>query len=77
VGLRPDEVIAFYQFTQSLWPHWALEFTQLLTEINTRGKNKKKFLGSTVGPVREADNLTVICDLIVWTMWDPQHPTIL
>jgi hypothetical protein len=35
------------------------------------------FLGSRAWPVRRADNLVTICDPIVWTMWDPQHLTIL
>jgi hypothetical protein len=29
------------------------------------------FLGSKVWRVPRADNLTAICELIVWTMWDP------
>jgi hypothetical protein len=40
--------------------------TQPLTEINTRGRNKKKmFLGSRAWPAREADNLTAICEPVV------------
>jgi hypothetical protein len=35
------------------------------------------FLKSGVRPVREADNLTAICEPIVWTMWDIQHLTTL
>jgi hypothetical protein len=31
------------------------------------------FLGSKVRRVRKADNLNTICELIVWTMWDPRH----
>jgi hypothetical protein len=23
--------------------------------------------------VRDSDNLTAICELIVWKMWEPQH----
>jgi hypothetical protein len=26
-----------------------------------------------VQPVHKADNLTAICELTVYTMWDPQH----
>jgi hypothetical protein len=33
------------------------------------------FLGIKSRPVRKADNLTAICEPIVWTMWDPQHLT--
>jgi hypothetical protein len=29
------------------------------------------FLESKVRQVRKADNLTAICEPIVWTMWDP------
>jgi hypothetical protein len=35
------------------------------------------FLGSKVRRVRKADNLTAICEPIVWAMWDPQHLTTL
>jgi hypothetical protein len=31
------------------------------------------FLGSRAQPVHKADNLTAICELTVYTMWDPQH----
>jgi hypothetical protein len=33
------------------------------------------FLGSKVQLVRRADNLTIIYELIVYTMWDLQHLT--
>jgi hypothetical protein len=33
------------------------------------------FLESRVRPVRGADNLTAICEPIVWTNWDPHNPT--
>jgi hypothetical protein len=29
------------------------------------------FLGSKVWPVCRADNLTTICELTVYTVWDP------
>jgi hypothetical protein len=29
------------------------------------------FLESKVRPVRKADNLTAICEPIVYTLWDP------
>jgi hypothetical protein len=35
------------------------------------------FLGSIARPERKANNLTVICEPIVYTMWDPQHLTTL
>jgi hypothetical protein len=45
-------------------------FTQPLTQISTKGR-KVMFLGSKARPVRRADNLPAICELIVYTMWDP------
>jgi hypothetical protein len=36
-------------------------------------QKKKMFLGCKAGPVRKADSFTAICELIVWTMWNPQH----
>jgi hypothetical protein len=33
------------------------------------------FLGSRARPVRRADNVTAICEPIVYTLWDPQHLT--
>jgi hypothetical protein len=47
--------------------------TQILTEMST----KKMFLGSRAQPANKADSLTAICELIVYTVWDPQHQTIL
>jgi hypothetical protein len=44
-GSRPDEVNDFYQFTQSFRSHYALGFTQPLTEMSTRSI-KIMFLGS-------------------------------
>jgi hypothetical protein len=35
------------------------------------------FLGSNTRPVREADNLTAICETVAETMWHPQHLTTL
>jgi hypothetical protein len=48
-----------------LRPHYALEFTQPLTEISTRNIKIIMFLGSKVRPVRRADNFTAICEPIV------------
>jgi hypothetical protein len=31
----------------------------------------RKFVGSRGRPVREADNLTPLCEPIIWTVWDP------
>jgi hypothetical protein len=35
------------------------------------------FLGSKARQVRKFDKFTAICEPIVYTMWDPQHLTIL
>jgi hypothetical protein len=35
------------------------------------------FLGSRVRPVRKADNLTAICEQVVYKMWAPKHLTTL
>jgi hypothetical protein len=35
------------------------------------------FLGSRGRPVRKADNFTATFEPIVYTMWDPEHLTIL
>jgi hypothetical protein len=37
--------------------------------------SRKMFLGSRARPVRRTDDLTIIYDPIVYTMWDPQHFT--
>jgi hypothetical protein len=44
----------------------ALESTQPLTEMSTRN-----LPGVKGRLVREADNLTTICELIVWKLWSP------
>jgi hypothetical protein len=33
------------------------------------------FLGSRAWPAHKADHLSAICELIVWTVWSPQHLT--
>jgi hypothetical protein len=48
---------------------WGL--LSLKTEMNTRNVKIIMFLGSKVRRVRKADNLTAICEPIVYTMWDP------
>jgi hypothetical protein len=51
----------------------ALGSTQPLTEMSTRnlpGRDKGR-------PTRKADNLTAICEQIVWKMWEPRRLTTL
>jgi hypothetical protein len=50
----------------------ALGSTQLLTEMSTRN-----LPGGKGRQVRGADNLTAICEPIVYKMWEPRHLTIL
>jgi hypothetical protein len=50
----------------------ALGSTQPLTEMNARN-----FPGDKGRPVREADNLTAICEPIVYKMWEPRRLTTL
>jgi hypothetical protein len=44
--------------------------TQPLTEMSTRN-----FLGVKGWPARRADNLTAICEPIVWKTWKPRTLT--
>jgi hypothetical protein len=48
----------------------ALRSIQPLTEMSTRN-----FLGGKGRPGRKADNLTSICELIVYKMWEPRPLT--
>jgi hypothetical protein len=47
----------------------ALGSTQPLTEISTRN-----LPGDKEWPARKADNLTFICEQIVYKMWEPPRP---
>jgi hypothetical protein len=48
----------------------ALVSTRPLTEMSTRN-----FPEGKERPARGADNLTAICELIVWKMWEPRRLT--
>jgi hypothetical protein len=50
----------------------ALGSTQPLTEMSTRN-----LPGDKGWPESKADNLTAICEPIVWKMWEPRRLTIL
>jgi hypothetical protein len=50
----------------------ALGSTQSLTEMSTRNLR-----GGKGRPARGADNLTAICELIVYKMWEPRRLTTL
>jgi hypothetical protein len=64
----PNEVIAVLDLPDL---SMALGLTQPLTEIST-----KNLPGSKERPARKADNLTAICEPIVYTMWVPEHLTL-
>jgi hypothetical protein len=38
---------------------------------------RNDYQGSNVRPMRKADNLTTICEPIVWKMWDARRLTTL
>jgi hypothetical protein len=44
---------------------------------SNRNEYQETFLGSRVRPAHNTDNPIAICEPIVYTMWDPQHLTIL
>jgi hypothetical protein len=50
----------------------ALGSTKPLAEISTGN-----LPGDKGRPGRKADNLTAICEPIIWKMWEPWRPTIL
>jgi hypothetical protein len=69
--LNPDEV-EFFNLPNPSSRTVALGSTQPLTEMSTRN-----IPGGKGQLARKADNLTTICEPIVWKMWEPQHLTTL
>jgi hypothetical protein len=65
-GSSPDEVDFFHPSSRTM----ALGSTQPLTEMSARN-----LPGGNGRPARKADNLTAICEQIVWILWDPQRLT--
>jgi hypothetical protein len=65
----PDEV-DFFNLPKPSSRTMALGSTQPLTEMSTRN-----LPGGEGRPARKADNLTAICEPIVYKMWEPQHLT--
>jgi hypothetical protein len=63
-GSRPDLVNEFVKFISSFRPHWALRFTQPLTETSSRSRGIM-FLEIEARPVRGTENFTAICEPIV------------
>jgi hypothetical protein len=71
-GSIPDEVIGFINLPNLSSRTMPLGSTQLVIEMSTRnlpwGKER---------PARKADNLTAICEPIVYKIWEPRRPTTL
>jgi hypothetical protein len=51
-GSRTGEAIEFFQFTLSFQPHYALEFTQALTEMSIENRKYVRFEVSTAVTMR-------------------------
>jgi hypothetical protein len=71
-GSCPDEVIVFFDWRNPPSRTMALGSTQPLTEMNTRNVPGGKEL-----PARKADDLTAICEPIVYKMCELRRPTTL
>jgi hypothetical protein len=71
-GSIPDEVTGFFNQPNPSSRIMGLRSTQPLTEMSTRN-----LPGGKRRPVREADNLTAICEPIVQKMWEPRRLTTL
>jgi hypothetical protein len=67
----PDEV-DFFNLPNPSSRTMALGSIQPLTEMSTRN-----IPGGEGRPARKADNLTAICESIIYKMWEPQHLTAL
>jgi hypothetical protein len=60
-GSSPDNIIEFFQFTQSFQLHHGPE----VYSDSNRNEYQKIFLGCKTRPARKADNLTAICEPII------------
>jgi hypothetical protein len=72
VGSIPDEIIGFFSWPNPFSHTVALGSTLPLREISARN-----LPGGKGQPVHEADNLSTICELIVWQIWEPWRHTTL
>jgi hypothetical protein len=61
-----------FQLTYSFQPHCDTGATHALAEMSTRN-----LPGGKEQPAYKADNLTAICELIIWKMWEPRCLTTL
>jgi hypothetical protein len=68
VGLIPDDVIGFFNLPNPSSHTVALGSTQPLIKLSTRN-----LPGGKGWPMRKADNLTAICDPIVYKIWERRH----
>jgi hypothetical protein len=70
---RQRKHICIFWLTFTKWPNpfsctLALRSTQPLTLTST-----KDFPNCRERPARKRENITAICEPIVWIMWEPQH----
>jgi hypothetical protein len=68
----PDEAIGFFNWPNPSSPTLAQGSTQPIIEMSTRNRP-----GGKGRPVHKADDLTAICEKIVYKMWQPQRLTTL
>jgi hypothetical protein len=71
-GSIPDKVTGFFNWPNPSSRTMALGSTQPLTEMSTRN-----LPGCKGQPAHKADNLTTICEPIVYKMWEPRRLTTL
>jgi hypothetical protein len=71
-GSIPDEVIGVFSWSNPSSRTMALGSTQPLTDLSTRN-----YPGGKGRPMLKADNLTAICEPIVYKMWEPRRLTAL
>jgi hypothetical protein len=66
-GSSPDEVIEFFN-----WPNPSSRGMALGSSQPLAGLSIRNLPGSNGWPERKADNLTAICEPIVYKMWEPR-----
>jgi hypothetical protein len=70
VDSRTDEVNDFFFNLPNTFSR-TRPWVQTASNRNENQGQKKMFLGGKAQPVRKADNLTAICEPIIYTMRDP------
>jgi hypothetical protein len=71
-GSIPDEITGFFNCPNPSSRILALGSAQPLTEMSTRN-----LPGGKEWPVSKTDNLTAVCEPIVWKVWELRHLTTL